>query len=109
MSGERRTERPLTARLLRAAGRISREELFARAQVGPRVIAEIDVWLAAHGKRFRPDPLPVSEALAQAIGYIEAILDETHEHALLSAFVALPELHRSLAATEMHSKRGAPN
>ena len=88
------------ARLLRAAGRISRRELLGRPRVGPRVVAEIDAWLAAHGRRFRPDPAPVADALAAALDHIEAMLEGRDEDAFLSALVALPELRRS------HDARG---
>lgn len=93
------------ARLLRAAGRLSRQELLGRPQVGPCVVAEIDAWLTAHGRRFRPDPAPLSDALGEALDHIEAMLDGNDDDAFLSALVALPELRRSLAASAGRSRR----
>lgn len=84
------------ADLARIAARCSRAELLAGHGVGPKLVEEIEAWLAGRGKRLRSDPLPTAEALAQALRHIAALLDRGDDGTFLAAFVALPELRRSL-------------
>lgn len=85
-------------RLLRIAARCTRTDLLAQRGVGPVIVHEIQVWLTAHGKQFSRGPALPPTALAQAITLIEAMLEGLNPDAFLEAFVALPELRRSLDA-----------
>ena len=62
------------------------------------IVEEIQAWLAAHGKDFRRGPALPETTLAQAIGLIEGMLEGADQNAHLAAYVALPELRRSLQA-----------
>jgi len=70
--------------------------LLASPGVGSKVVDEIEDWLAGHGKRFQLDPFPVDQALAQALDHLEAVLERGDDAEFLAAFVALPQLRRSL-------------
>ena len=76
--------------------RCSRVDLLAQRGTGQIVVDEIEAWLTAHGKQFRKGPPSLEAALFQALGHIDAMLEGTDDGAFLAAFVALPELRRSL-------------
>lgn len=88
--------RPTEQQLLRIAMRCSRADLLAQRGVGQRIVDEIETWLIAHGKVLREGPASLQAALAQAVNHIEAMLDGADESAFLAAYLALPELRRSL-------------